>query len=649
MANYPFKINIKYKDGTTLPHYTSSFATDAETSISASAMVEKINLIPVGATYTQDSVAVAMHGSRKFGDANEGSKFISASYTHANTGSVIFTDTEDTDNDGLDFYTFWGTKVCNVLGLPEGIPIYTETFKLSDDSSNPSNYLSGDVIADGIAIKESFKIAPQGRMRSNLVWDHQFGEGFLQWVSGSASKLIFGYDNVADTYSLSAATAATFNISGVDSLAASTATITDIFTPEIHHVGGGLVVGKGATAVLYGESGTTTDHSFQAGNVIIEDGSATINGALYAQRDLTTTWDNESTDADYQIIIRNNTDTDGAFGGIAFQVENGFNADRINAAILAERVDGDASDVNSDLIFATNSDADDDLFERMRITSDGKVGIGTSSPVEKLHIDSGDIALTNFGHMSCSFDNTGVGYEWKLTTDTGAGGFGILLTSTTAVPLIHMQSDTDSKWTGIKFTDTDTDNAHGYLLLDRNSSPNASAFSGATQNDIVLGAANSSFVTIGTELTARWWMDTSGNILHMGRTTGAAEHYFTAAGVAHHDGDVIAYSSTIGSDIRLKENIFEISGSLDKVKKLRPIEFDWKKKIQRPHELGLIAQEVEKIEPLLVKDVEAVGSATKYLDGDGTYKTVDYAKLTILLIDAIKEQQKQIDELKKKL
>ena len=218
MANYPFKINIQFKDGVQKSHYTSSFATDAETSLSASVMVDKINLIPLGATYTQDSVAVAADGSGKiFTNSGFGANFVSASYTHPNTGSVIFTDTEDTDNDGLDFYTFWGTKVCNVLGLPEGIPIYTETFKLSDDSSNPSNYLSGDVIADGVAIKESFKMAPQGRMRSNLVWDHQFGEGFLQWVSGSASKLLFGYDDQADTFLLSAATAATFNISGVDS------------------------------------------------------------------------------------------------------------------------------------------------------------------------------------------------------------------------------------------------------------------------------------------------------------------------------------------------------------------------------------------------------------------------------------------------
>jgi len=350
--------------------------------------------------------------------------------------------------------------------------------------------------------------------------------------------------------------------------------------------------------------------------------------------------DNADNLNDFHFVIRNPANDNNEEVGLGFAISSGTT--NVGAGITHERV---GSNSYGNIHFYTRNSSDS-YGKRVTITHDGNVGIGTTSPVEKFHIDSGDIALTNFGHMSCSFDNTGFDtYQWKLTTDTGAGGFGINMTSTTGIPLIRLSSDTDNKYSMIQFTDTGTDNAHGYLVLDRVSE----LFSGAAQNDIVLGAANSSFVAIGTELTARWFMDTSGNILHMGRTTAAAEHYFDITGSAHHDGDVIAFSSAIGSDIRLKENIFEISGSLDKVKKLRPIEFDWKKKIQRPHELGLIAQEVEKIEPLLVKDVEAVGSVTKYLDGDGTYKTVDYAKLTILLTDAIKEQQKQIDELKQEI
>ena len=51
-------------------------------------------------------------------------------------------------------------------------------------------------------------------------------------------------------------------------------------------------------------------------------------------------------------------------------------------------------------------------------------------------------------------------------------------------------------------------------------------------------------------------------------------------------------------------------------------------------------------------EYEAIGDTKEFLqnlDGTDTFKTVDYSKLSILLIDAVKEQQKQIDELKEKL
>jgi hypothetical protein len=222
MANYPFRINIKTKLGSPIAFATSSFATEADTLVSASAMVDRINGM-ISASHqdgTGSGSAQYNNAEYTFGTSHTHgfpvNIHLSASYiTDENTGSVVFTDKESPTDNGLDYYTFWGSRVCTVLGLPEGIPIYTENFKLSDDSSNPDNYLSGDVIASGVSIKEKFKMAPQARMRSNLVWDHQFGEGFLQWVSGSASKLLIGYDDQADTYSLSAASTATFNITGV--------------------------------------------------------------------------------------------------------------------------------------------------------------------------------------------------------------------------------------------------------------------------------------------------------------------------------------------------------------------------------------------------------------------------------------------------
>jgi hypothetical protein len=89
------------------------------------------------------------------------------------------------------------------------------------------------------------------------------------------------------------------------------------------------------------------------------------------------------------------------------------------------------------------------------------------------------------------------------------------------------------------------------------------------------------------------------------------------------------------SDIRLKENIHTIENALDKVSALRGVSFDFKETKQK--QIGVIAQEVEKIIP------EVVGE-----NPDG-YKGVQYENIVGLLIEAIKEQQKQIDELKEKI
>ena len=79
---------------------------------------------------------------------------------------------------------------------------------------------------------------------------------------------------------------------------------------------------------------------------------------------------------------------------------------------------------------------------------------------------------------------------------------------------------------------------------------------------------------------------------------------------------------------------------LEKIKQLRPVSFKWKKdefpqyRFGSQKEVGLIAQEVEKVFPELVCD---------WKDG---YKTVKYKDLPIYLLKAIQEQQKEIEQLK---
>jgi hypothetical protein len=101
-------------------------------------------------------------------------------------------------------------------------------------------------------------------------------------------------------------------------------------------------------------------------------------------------------------------------------------------------------------------------------------------------------------------------------------------------------------------------------------------------------------------------------------------------------GDVIAFAS---SDKNLKDNITPISNPIEKIQKIGGYEFDWNNKqdVYEGHDIGVIAQEIEEVLPELV------------ITRDNGYKAVKYEKIVALLIEAIKDQQKQIDDLKSKI
>lgn len=107
------------------------------------------------------------------------------------------------------------------------------------------------------------------------------------------------------------------------------------------------------------------------------------------------------------------------------------------------------------------------------------------------------------------------------------------------------------------------------------------------------------------------------------------------------NGDIIANSIAGSSDIRFKTNIRTVENALEKVKALRGVYFNWNQKafpnkdFSDKAELGFIAQEVEKVLPeVVIKD--------KTPD---EYRSVKYDKVVALLVEAIKEQQSQIDSL----
>jgi hypothetical protein len=99
---------------------------------------------------------------------------------------------------------------------------------------------------------------------------------------------------------------------------------------------------------------------------------------------------------------------------------------------------------------------------------------------------------------------------------------------------------------------------------------------------------------------------------------------------------VLTNGMTASSDIRLKENFEPLNNALELVSQLNGLYYTWKKDAgtDKPRKLGFIAQEVEKVIPELVKT-----------DSEGM-KSVDYVSVVPVLVEAIKNQQKQIDELK---
>jgi len=85
------------------------------------------------------------------------------------------------------------------------------------------------------------------------------------------------------------------------------------------------------------------------------------------------------------------------------------------------------------------------------------------------------------------------------------------------------------------------------------------------------------------------------------------------------------------SDINLKEHIHSIDDPLGKVMQINGVGFRWKD--TKEDAIGVIAQDIEEIFPELVKNNDHI-------------KTVNYNGLVGVLIEAIKEQQRQIEELK---
>jgi hypothetical protein len=122
-------------------------------------------------------------------------------------------------------------------------------------------------------------------------------------------------------------------------------------------------------------------------------------------------------------------------------------------------------------------------------------------------------------------------------------------------------------------------------------------------------------------------------------TANAEDMRLTDAGDLHVDGNITAYSATV-SDERLKTDIKPIENALDMLDHIGGYTFNYIK--DNKASAGVIAQEVEKVLPSAVKDIDGVFHGSHH----ETHKTVEYDQLIGVLIAAVKELKAEVKELK---
>ena len=108
-------------------------------------------------------------------------------------------------------------------------------------------------------------------------------------------------------------------------------------------------------------------------------------------------------------------------------------------------------------------------------------------------------------------------------------------------------------------------------------------------------------------------------------------------------GSITASNGYYKSDARFTKNIHPYQNALDKISQLNGVTYEWNKEgikgkiFEEGEQIGLIAQEVKEVMPELVRE-----------DRQGDLG-INYSKLTTVLIEAMKEQQKMIEDLQKEV
>jgi len=308
--------------------------------------------------------------------------------------------------------------------------------------------------------------------------------------------------------------------------------------------------------------------------------------------------------------------------------------------------------------------------ELVTVDASGNMGVGTTSPSSKFHVSGGDSRhsggkliyeaggnsdylriqrASSSGRAQMQFTNESTSELWRVGL-TGGGGEDFVFWNGSNNVLILDRSANEVEVSGTLLVGGTAPSGHGFnleVLNDHAYVKGPDGWDGNGDKAIVAlgsGVSNESFgcgYVYGTGLVLSTYKPSGGG--HFGSSTQNSLIIADTTGQASFINDVVAFAS---SDIRLKENVKPLDNALDKINKINGVEFDWidgkdehgnSVHGNEGHDVGVIAQEIEEVLPEVV--------TTR----DNGYKAVKYEKIVPLLIEAIKEQQQQINELKEKL